>query len=920
MGGSGSGDNVPKRNNRSFSQEHKARRTQYLEEQKQKQLQTENNIEQGMGWLKDITTNNEGTNRRNSKERQERRDRWAREQKERDDEEDSMYMLGMGSGYKVTDSTTPPNRAYQSDRSGTNDESPERRKFNKKKEEATREIASWNQTPEEADQFGKRMEQAIKHATDTEQCGERIDKEICDIQESFTNRKEELQQRAEREMELLEQQEEEQLNERREAKREVVERGKECIELLEGLTKGNGKKPLLVNVKLRPLPPARPLPITPRPTPLQINQRTIQHSRDANRSPKPTPRTTAKPTPKKPQAGEQQAGIATTSATAIVGNAKINLTDKEDSETGEEQSTSYSSLLDSDPNATPTKERIASKWPGGPPEARRAPETARRTPDHGRVWRRTKDPRKQRRSPRNTPLARRRERRSTSYQEDTEGDDAFATPEKCMRRVRGLERERTQLTQMLAILTGLQQRQQNERDEPYKKKKRDCPTPEKFQGVEGESCDTWLELFHEWTQTQNLTPKAEVAALLKNVGKIPARVLSNLPQDERWDPEANYRALRERWSHENARAVNRQDFNVRKQKEGESLEEYMDELCRIRRSGWKTEQGDSFEEAVKLTFWGGIRNEAVLDQMWNILQLQELQDISLKEVLANAKRAKYVAEQKGLRQKPNQSRQAQAPYEPRQDRNPNTFRPNRGKCYGCGGSHLVADCRDPYLLKNSNNVKAILETGTTEEELWAVAQRAAEMDYRAEEIARCFDNGGLYALERKPGSCFRCGEPGHKANECQNRGRNNNNGNTVTCGSCGTPGHSSQDCMKRGNNNPRPPVVCYACGEVGHYANDCRSERSGKPAAMGDRPEHLRPQNQRHADLSMADLEARMTRTEQKTDKIFNCLEVLCQQNAEGRMLMGASANANAEPLRILQREATQQTSGNVGPSELQKN
>ncbi len=83
-----------------------------------------------MGWLKDITTNNEGTNRRDSKERQERRDRWAREQKERDDIEDSMYKLGMGSGYKVTDCTTPPNQAHQqsnSDRRGMNDERPERR-------------------------------------------------------------------------------------------------------------------------------------------------------------------------------------------------------------------------------------------------------------------------------------------------------------------------------------------------------------------------------------------------------------------------------------------------------------------------------------------------------------------------------------------------------------------------------------------------------------------------------------------------------------------------------------------------------------------------------------------------------------------------------------------------------------------------
>ena len=75
----------------------------------------------------------------------------------------------------------------------------------------------------------------------------------------------------------------------------------------------------------------------------------------------------------------------------------------------------------------------------------------------------------------------------------------------------------------------------------------------------------------------------------------------------------------------------------------------MDELCGILRSGWKSEPIESFEEAVKNTFWTGIKNEALQDQMWNILQLQELQDISLKNVLANAKRAKYVTEQKGMR-------------------------------------------------------------------------------------------------------------------------------------------------------------------------------------------------------------------------------------------------------------------------------
>ena len=485
-----------------------------------------------------------------------------------------------------------------------------------------------------------------------------------------------------------------------------------------------------------------------------------------------------------------------------------------------------------------------------------------------------------------------------------------------MRRIQAVEQHNSEITNMMRLLTEVHTKLQEERDEPYKKKKRDCPAPEKFQGIEGEECETWLELFHEWTETQNLTPKAEVAALLKNLGKAPARVLNNLPADERWDPRANYRALRERWSHENAREVNRKDFNLRKQKDGESLEEFMDELCRIRRSGWKTEPQESFEDNVKNTFWVGIRSEVVMEQMWGILQLQELQDMSIKTLLANAKRAKYITEQRGSRGKTS-SKQPQASHEPRQERNPPAFRNNAGKCYGCGGAHLVVDCRDPYLLKNTNNVKAILEAGMPEEELWELAQRSAESDYRAETIARCFDDGGLYALERKPGSCFRCGEPGHKANECQNGPRNSNN---VTCGSCGTQGHTSQNCMRKVANKPRPGVTCYACGEAGHYAPECKSERKGRPAAMGEQPYHLRQDPLRTPELNLTNLEARMTINEQQTKKIFDCLEHLCKMTSEGRTLGGTGPTSNSEPLAILQREQSMHPGGSKGLTDTQKN
>ena len=223
---------------------------------------------------------------------------------------------------------------------------------------------------------------------------------------------------------------------------------------------------------------------------------------------------------------------------------------------------------------------------------------------------------------------------------------------------------------------------------------------------------------------------------------------------------------------------------------------------------------------------------------------------------------------------------------------------------------MVADCKDPFLLKNSNNVKMMLESGTSEEELWEMAQNAAEADYRAETLARCFDGAGVYALERKPGSCFRCGESGHKANECSNRTR----GNNMTCAACGNQGHTAQDCMRRPQNNQKTGITCYACGETGHYANECKSERKGMPATIGERPGHLRRST---PELTLATLEARMTTHEQKTDKIMACLENLCKTLGEGRGQGGQNAPYN-EHLSILQRPDL--PAGNSASPDIQKN
>ena len=59
-----------------------------------------------------------------------------------------------------------------------------------------------------------------------------------------------------------------------------------------------------------------------------------------------------------------------------------------------------------------------------------------------------------------------------------------------MRRIQAVEQHNSEITNMMMLLTEVHTKLQEERDEPYKKKKRDCPVPEKFQGMEGEECDT----------------------------------------------------------------------------------------------------------------------------------------------------------------------------------------------------------------------------------------------------------------------------------------------------------------------------------------------------------------------------------------------------------------------------------------------
>ena len=80
------------------------------------------------------------------------------------------------------------------------------------------------------------------------------------------------------------------------------------------------------------------------------------------------------------------------------------------------------------------------------------------------------------------------------------------------------------------------------------------------------------------------------------------------------------------------------------------------------------------------------------------------------------------------------------------------------------------------------------------------------------------------------GSCYKCGNPGHWANQCPQAKPATPSG---PCFKCGTTGHWAKRCP-----NPHLPTTpCPTCQQEKHWKSDCPASRAGIAPQHGASPQ-----------------------------------------------------------------------------------